>query len=515
MTETQTDSIEALLALVDLAQQDLAEVLSALPEPGGEALVELCREHLETIGWASDMAGLAELNAITSALLAQIEADSATLTAEQGAELVGWLGDVQLHLGAPQDPEIIQLLLNPLSTQRQSEMIEALTEQFDARDVETEAFPSIAEGDISTDVVMPDDLPFTEVLDDVKEHAASTDVSLIDAGPIDARLTDAGMIAQHTPAEFDTDSMLGMLASELHDASPQLGQLAQTIASTEDVDSLQQALESYRELVSRILMVSNELGLDGLIAVCKFVSHNLALLSDMDSGARAAVGEVLQGWPGVVIAHLVQPADDVLCIAVVDYLENENWPEPLPYRDVRDLIEGLTSELEVSGDFVVEQREIEALEEDVSLEMSDDVSAELIEAFFAESPGHAESLSHLMEAISSGGNIQQDVESAQRIAHTLKGSGNLVGARGIASLAHHIEDIFEYIAKQKMTPPRALANTMQEAADTLESMLEFMQGVAPAPEDAQAVLQKVLDWATLRAKRAPSFMARETSCHNR
>ena len=497
MTETQTDSIEALLALVDLAQQDLAEALSALPEQGGEALVEplveLWREHLETIGWASDMAGLVELNAIANALLAQYEADSTTLTAEQGAELVSWLGDVQLHLGAPQDPEIIQLLLNPLSPQLQSEMIQALTEteEIDARNVDTETSPSIAESNISTDVVMLDDSPF----DDGKEHASSTDVLLTDAKLTDAKLIDASMIAQHTPAEFDTDGMLGMLASELHDVSPELGQLAQTIASTDDADSLQQALESYRELVSRILMVSDELGLDGLIAVCKFVAHNLARLGDMDLGARAAVCEVLQGWSGVVIAHLLQPADDVLCIAVVDYLENENWPEPLPYRDVRDLIEGLTSELEVSGDFVVEQRETEALEDDVSLDMSDDVSAELSEAFFAESPGHAESLSHLMEAISSGENIQQNVESAQRIAHTLKGSGNLVGAHGIASLAHHIEDIFEYIAKQKMTPPRALADTMQEAADTLESMLEYMQGVAPAPEDAQAVLQRVLDWA--------------------
>ena len=184
-----------------------------------------------------------------------------------------------------------------------------------------------------------------------------------------------------------------------------------------------------------------------------------------------------------------------MCLAVVDFLEIDNWPESLPYRQVRELIDGLTSELEISGESMVEKREVDALAEDVSLEMSDDVSAELIEAFFAESPGHAESLSYLMEAIASGDNIQQNLESAQRIAHTLKGSGNLVGARGVANLAHHVEDIFEYIAKQKMSPPQPLAETMQEAADTIESMLEYMQGVAPEPEDAQAVLQKVLNWA--------------------
>ena len=474
MTEIQTDSIEALSALVDLAQQDLAEALSTRADIGEDAFAELGREHLETIGWASEMAGLAELHAISVALMTQLEADGSTAAAKQGPELLTWFGDVQLHLGAPQDPENLQLLLSPLSAEMQSEMALVFGQQ--ARTDNIDDWPSD-----SADAVL---------LDDADHQQSDSKASLIEI-PGD----DASLIDQPSDTEFDTSGMLGMLASELHDATPDLGQLAQTATSTQDADSLQQSIDSYQELVSRILMVSDELGLDGLIAVCKFVSHNVAMLTALDMDSRARACEVLQNWPGVVITHLVQPEDDVLCIGVVDYLEKENWPEPLPYREVRDLIEGLTSEIEISGESLSEQRAVEALEDDVSLEMSDDVSPELAEAFFAESPGHAEKLSHLMEAISNGEDIQRNVEAAQRIAHTLKGSGNLVGARGVAALAHHLEDIFEYIAKQKMTPPAALAKTMQEAADTIESMLEYMQGVAPAPEDAQAVLQKVLDWA--------------------
>ena len=120
---------------------------------------------------------------------------------------------------------------------------------------------------------------------------------------------------------------------------------------------------------------------------------------------------------------------------------------------------------------------------------------ELIEAFFAESPGHAERFSTLVAEIAAGNNVLQNTEAAQRIAHTLKGSGNLVGVKGLANLAHHIEDIFEYISKQKITPPTALSETMLEAADTIEAMLDYLQDLAPAPQDSLRVLQNVLNWA--------------------
>jgi chemosensory pili system protein ChpA (sensor histidine kinase/response regulator) len=478
MIEIQTESMEALAALVDLAQQEISEALNGLPDQGESDFVDLCRGHLETIGWAADMSDLVELHAIANALQAQLDAAEATLTPQQGAELVSWFADVQLHLGAPQDADNIRLLLTPLAQDLQEELLATLGQPAAIETVEAQSLSATDEGMVS--VLVDDDI----------EHGPEVDESLADLV-----LSDSAIVGQHDSAEFDTSGMLGMLASELHDATAELSQFAQLISSTDDADSLQQAIDSYQEIVSRIFMVSDELGLAGLIGVCRFVSHNVAMFSEQPLADRERACEVLQGWPKVVIDHLVQPEDDILCIAVVDYLEDENWPDPLPYREVRELIDGLTSELEISGDFMAEQREIEAVASDVSLDMSDDVSPELIEAFFAESPGHAETLSHLVEAISNGENIQKNVESAQRIAHTLKGSGNLVGARGVATLAHHVEDIFEYIAKQKMTPPKALANTMQEAADTIEAMLEFMQGVAPAPDNAQAVLQKVLDWA--------------------
>jgi len=445
MTDAQTDSNDALLTLIDMAHEEIASAITDSESDGSIDILQLCRDHVENIGWAAEMAGYDRLKSVIDAVGNHLNQNSLNLSEEQIVEFVIWLSDIKLYLDAPDDEDTFNLLYNPL----------------------------------------PDELPSSPGLNSSGETSPET----IDSEDIVEHAFD------DNEADIDTDNILGMLASEIVEISPQLAEIAGEIATQEDTEYLSVAVNNYQELVNRIGTVSEELGLNGLFLVCQFVNKNISEVVNLDSSDRPAAIETMLGWPQVVIQHLIDPTNDALCLAVVDYLELENWPSPLPYRDVRDLIEGLTAQLEISGDFEGETREIEASPEDVSLTLSEDISAELIEAFFAESPGHAETFSKLVETIANGKDIQNSVEAAQRIAHTLKGSGNLVGAKGIANLSHHIEDIFEYIAKHQITPPRALSNTMQEAADTIEVMLEYLQGMAPLPEDAQRVLQDVLDWA--------------------
>ena len=473
MSEAHTDSTEALLTLIDMAQQEISDVVTNLQAEGSKEFLQLCLDHIENIGWASEMAGLGDLNTAAEAIHSHLGAENLSLNPEQGAELLAWLSDIKLYIASPDDADLVGLLLNPLPAEAQNAVTEAIAEESTAAEIES--MPQVSAVEI--------------------EHGQMQDAPDIGDFEHDFEHNDTNAFGDDEDTGFDTSDMLGMLASELHDAYPQLSELAEAIAASDDTDQLEQAVGSYQELVSRVRAVSEELGLIGLVLVCDFVNKNSVQVAAMSLAERANSLEVLQGWPIVIVEHLVNPEDDDLCIAVVDYLERENWPEPLPYREVRSLIEGLTKELELSNSFEPEVREIEATAEDVSLEISTDASPELIDAFFAESPGHAEKFSHLMEAISSGEDIQNNVEAAQRIAHTLKGSGNLVGVKGIANLSHHIEDIFEYIAKHKITPPPSLANILQEAADTIEAMLECLQDMAPAPDNAQRVLQDVLDWA--------------------
>ena len=42
-------------------------------------------------------------------------------------------------------------------------------------------------------------------------------------------------------------------------------------------------------------------------------------------------------------------------------------------------------------------------------------------------------------------------------AHTLKGSGSIIGLRGIASLAHHLEDILDHFEREGSQVARSVA----------------------------------------------------------
>ena len=494
MTKAVSEHHEALLTLIGMAREEISDAVVELEEQGSEQFRQLCLNHLENILWVSEQADLKELHTATAALHAKLESAGEDMSPEKGMEISSWLADVLLYIEAPDDEELIGLLLNPLGDDMQASVQAELDGIDNAAGPAAEADLAELDGDEAVaEFADESDFPELDGGAEITESTGETGFPELDADDGD-EIYDLSAFEEKGETEFDTSDMLGMLASELHDITPELGQLAQTVVSA-DGDELARAIGDYEELVSRVGTVSRELGLNGLTLICEFVSKNLGLAAQRPQDDRADTLEVLSGWTHAVIDHLAQPKNDALCIAVVDYLEKPNWPEPLHYRELRDMIEGLTDELEVSGDYEVEARAIEASPEDVSLNMSEDASPELVDAFFAESPGHAETFSHLVEAISRGEDIQQNVEAAQRIAHTLKGSGNLVGVRGIANLAHHIEDIFEYIARNKIAPPPALAGSLQEAADCLEAMLEALQGMSSPPDDAQRVLQDVLDWA--------------------
>ncbi len=456
MTDDKANNPDLLLTLLEQVHADLANVLGEDGAASDDAFRQTCSGHLENILRACERAGQGNLYLVTDAMLAHLANDETEIGTGFAARLLDWCADARIYAEAPA-AAFARALLEPLP----AELGESL-------------LPLLADSDGDG----PESLPLA-------------DESVIAIPGM--RADDP--VAGETPPEIADDDLLGMLAFELREIGPQLDELAQRLAAAEPGSASARLVEAYLEILGRVATVAGELDLQGLAFVCGFVTRNLDLMAKLDDGKRGEAIEILRGWPAFVIEHLLNPEDDGRCLALVDYLETEAWPEPVSYRDQRTLIEGLARSIEVRSDFVVEARDIEATADDVALEMSADASPELVDAFFAESPGHAEALSALTAAINRGEDVQRNIEAAQRIAHTLKGSGNLIGVRGIASLAHHLEDILEYIARHEIRPPPPLANTMQEASDLIESMIEALQGLTPPPAEAQRVLQDVLDWA--------------------
>ena len=74
----------------------------------------------------------------------------------------------------------------------------------------------------------------------------------------------------------------------------------------------------------------------------------------------------------------------------------------------------------------VEARPAQAAPEDVTLALPDDVNTELLDALIQELPGRTQTFSEAIQNLIAGGSLE-DVNVAQRTAHTLKGAGNTVG----------------------------------------------------------------------------------------
>jgi len=189
-------------------------------------------------------------------------------------------------------------------------------------------------------------------------------------------------------------------------------------------------------------------------------------------------------------------------MALANHLQDARWPEPLRTEEAASLVNLLVAPKLITEEVEAEIRPHQALPEDVSLALPADVNQQLLDSLLQELPHQAAEFSTAIQRLAAGDGTLKDVEVAQRIAHTLKGAGNTVGVRGIATLTHHIEDITHHIedilqalSKHDSLPNRPLASTLLNAADCLEIMSEALLGINTPPSQALAVLQEVLDWA--------------------
>lgn len=296
--------------------------------------------------------------------------------------------------------------------------------------------------------------------------------------------------------EFNADNILDVLRAEIMEVSPQLAKLESIITSSADPTALHNAIRSYSELTERLMLASESLGLTGLYEVCRFAQDNINRMSAFELHAREQVAPVLARWTALVLTYLQNPADDSSCVMLLNHFQDKAWPKPISGEKGRDLYVMLSKGMDESVQpEPVPERQRLASAEDVALEISADASKDLIDAFFMEAPAQTERFSLTIALIAAGENLAENVKVAQRIAHTLKGSGNLIGIRGLANLTHHVEDILEYLSTHRMAPPKSLAELMIETADCLEGMLDALQGKGPAPADALSLLQRILDWA--------------------
>lgn len=294
---------------------------------------------------------------------------------------------------------------------------------------------------------------------------------------------------------MNLNQLIEALAAEVEAAQPRLAQCLDELAALDaEAPEFVDALEQYSGQAQRMGEAAEMAGFPGLQAVCNHVLENTLMIAMLPPEDRAPVVEFLRGWPPLIVFYLRHVADPTAAAGLVDHLVKA--PHALEEEQslkVMHMLGAMPKQVLLEPDQPA--RAVLAMPEDVALVMPADVDQKLLEGFFTEAPDQARYLVDLARNMAAGQGDSSDLVAAKRVAHTLKGSGAIIGLRGLASLGHHFEDILEHFERQGGQVSRPVADVLLDAAYCLEQMVGHVIGADEEPAQAQAVLQRVLDLA--------------------
>jgi chemosensory pili system protein ChpA (sensor histidine kinase/response regulator) len=290
------------------------------------------------------------------------------------------------------------------------------------------------------------------------------------------------------------NDLIGALATEIESASPQLEHCLDKMATLDAEDeAFLDAFDYYTGQAQRMGEAAEMAGFTGLQAVCAHVLENSLLLA---SSERTPLLAFLRGWPPLIVHYLRNLNDPSTAAGLIDHLRSA--PSPMDEEQalkVMHMLGTMPLQVKLPGEDDASPRSVLATPEDVALVLPDDLDAKLLEGFLQEAPDQARYLVDLARNISSGEGDSSDLQAAKRVAHTLKGSGSITGLRGLASLGHHLEDILEHFEHEGSQVAKPAAEVLLDAAYCIEQMIGYATGVDDYPQQAQSVLQRVLDIA--------------------
>ena len=240
------------------------------------------------------------------------------------------------------------------------------------------------------------------------------------------------------------------------------------------------------DFLNRALQASEVMELQGFAGYLQQIHQ---FTTAQRAGADTASLAWLEGWLEPALAYLDQPASLRAVSVMVDYLA------ACPHAPDMQAVAALAELLSVLPGLPDEDNPTlnpldAALATDVSLD-TENVDMGLLSALLADSSEQLEKLGLLVDKLAEGVATEPDLNEAQRIAHTFKGSGNIVGLPGIGKIAHRAEDILEHALDRVAAGApvnRQMAQDTRVAVDTLAAMVSHLMGQELAPPDRKSVV---------------------------
>ncbi len=251
--------------------------------------------------------------------------------------------------------------------------------------------------------------------------------------------------------------------------------------------------ESLCAIFDRLAEVSRLIGLEGQAQAIEQLRDGARHIASAESAAMAEGLGWLAMWRDPLAGSLSHPADAAAAQELLDHLAASPL---LPTGDALGALRALLN----AAPSLLEDPEARAAfdaptQDDVSIAVPEDVDVGLCETFLSEAPQQMASLGDTVRALTRGPVDVERVIEAQRVAHTFKGSANIIGIRGIGRLAHRMEDMLELAAAENGVLPVPMARDLEAAAATLDQMIYALRGEEAAPVDALERLGALVEWA--------------------
>ena len=303
------------------------------------------------------------------------------------------------------------------------------------------------------------------------------------------------------------DELIGIIIEEARSSHDDLAGCSAVLSTLADGAANEGALDAaaatYANFCERAATAAQSLGLAGLSLASSSIGEGLAMASSLPLEMRVPAAPLLKHWPDFFMGYLGAwshgriPSDQQAPVSTLlaNMLQAE-YVTPLDETQFADLRAQLLSPPLVADQQAALLPPFElpgALA--LSLDSAADAEAEVLDGFLSEGPAQIERLAGIVAGLVRGLVSPAQLELAHRTAHTLKGTAAIAGVRGVATLAHALEDILEAFRRDDFVPPTGLEKVMTAGCDQLELALDHLAGEGPAPEEFGQVTCRLHAWA--------------------
>ncbi len=454
----------------------------------------LCADRIELLGMSiatAGLMGLMDVCMIFQTGLRKLAQREKSLSEDEQIVIEEWTSHLIAYLSYPTNHEIVDQLVDYLNS---IPWAESMPED----EMTTLRFMLIPE-DIEL-TAPPQDFDENEFDNQYLTEQAKNTKSIEEEELIYEMDNSEGLDDIHVSEDMYVlgQELIHLIHDEFQLEQPSLDEAIQNIKPHIQIsdDNIEQ-LENFKLMIERFSLATESIGLTGLNKVLVHLVGNLNLIIQQQNKKSLSEDVVtfLKNFSSLALHYLSEMDNVDLISKLVSPFYNSSWPLEWDQDKAALKKQLLSPQLLIEDD--IEIRATQATKDDISLKLPDDVNQQLLNTLLQELPVQTAEFTQSITQIVEGNASLHDVEKAQRIAHTLKGAANTVGIVGIATLTHHIEDIFTTFTNNQRLPGKNLADILMNAADVLEMMSEALLGLGEEPEQAQNVLQQILDWANL------------------